>query len=88
MKSEHLIISGKVQGVFYRASAKKKALSLGVTGWVKNTPDNKVEAMVCGDNKAVQLFVEWCRTGPENANVEQVIVTEIPWEDFTSFEVR
>ena len=68
----HLIIRGKVQGVFFRASAKEKALSLGLRGWVKNTSEGAVETVVVGDEKAVQIYADWCKTGPKNAFVENV----------------
>jgi acylphosphatase len=75
MPSLHLIIRGKVQGVFYRASAKETADKIGITGWIKNTPDENVEAMITGNDDQLQQFVEWCRRGPRNANVTQVIAT-------------
>lgn len=68
----HLIIRGRVQGVFFRATAKKKADELGVTGWVKNTPDGAVEMHAEGDEQSLISFKEWCSKGPEGAKVEEV----------------
>lgn len=88
MTTIHLIILGKVQGVFYRATAKKTAISLGLKGWVKNTPEGSVEAMVYGEDAAVELFTSWCKKGPDNAVVEEVIITEMPGITFDGFEIR
>ncbi|HZI69378.1 MAG: acylphosphatase [Ginsengibacter sp.] len=87
MKTVQVLISGKVQGVFFRDSARKVANKLGVTGWIKNRPDEKVEAMVSGMEKEVQAFVEWCRSGPERAEVEEVLVSEKEQTHFERFEI-
>lgn len=86
MATIHLCISGKVQGVFFRATAKEVAEKLGVKGWIKNTWDDDVEAMATGSEEAVQKFIEWCWVGPRKAEVENVIVTkkeETPFENFS-----
>ena len=75
MKTIHLLIKGKVQGVFYRASAKKVAKELLLNGWVKNTDDGNVESIVSGESEAVDEFIEWCKKGPELAAVTEVIVS-------------
>ena len=75
MATVHLLIKGKVQGVFFRASAKEIADKLGVKGWVKNTWDEDVEAMATGKEEAVKKFIEWCWMGPRKAVVEDVIIT-------------
>ena len=85
MATVHLRIKGKVQGVFFRASAKEIADKLGVKGWVKNTWDEDVEAMATGDEEAVKKFIEWCWMGPRRAVVEDVIITpaqETFYDDF------
>ena len=85
MSTVHLIIKGKVQGVFYRATAKDVADELGIKGWVKNTDDDDVEAMATGTEEVVQKFIDWCKVGPRKAAVEDVIVTrkeEKPFQDF------
>ena len=61
MPAYHLIIKGKVQGVFFRASAKETAELLGVTGWVKNTKEGNVEAFINGDENKLQEFIAWCK---------------------------
>jgi acylphosphatase len=87
MATVHLMISGKVQGVFYRASAKEKALELGLSGWIKNTPDGNVEATVSGTDEAVQQFVQWCWQGPPRAVVSNVSVTPKPDSGLSGFKV-
>jgi acylphosphatase len=75
MRTAHLIIQGKVQGVFYRASAKKMADKLNVKGWIRNTEEGDVEALVAGDEAVLQQFISWCKEGPQGAHVTDVIVT-------------
>lgn len=87
MATVHLMISGKVQGVFYRASAKEKALELALSGWIKNTTDGSVEATVSGADEAVEAFVAWCRQGPPRAEVQHVSVTPKPDSGLSGFEV-
>jgi len=85
----HLIISGKVQGVFYRASTRDKAIRLGITGWVKNLPGGNVEAVFQGEKHKVMQMIEWCKKGPAYSRVDDVSVTwEEPKEEFETFEVR
>ncbi len=75
----HVWVEGRVQGVFYRQSAKAEADRLGLTGWVKNLDDGRVEAVVEGMQFLVQQWVEWSRKGPPHARVQQVHVqTELP----------
>ncbi len=88
MRTVHLVIKGKVQGVFYRASAKEKAEDLGITGWVKNTREGFVETVASGDDKAVQQFIEWCKKGPSNARVDDVVVTEQSPEQLNGFTIK
>ena len=87
MATVHLMICGKVQGVFYRASAKEKATELALSGWIKNTKAGNVEATVSGSDDAVQQFVEWCRQGPPRAVVSHVSVTPKPDSGLAGFEV-
>ncbi len=77
-KAVHLLISGRVQGVFYRYTAKKMAEHLGVRGWIKNLPDGRVEAVVAGPPSAVDAFVAWCKEGPPGAQVTEVKVSDGP----------
>jgi len=84
-----LRIKGRVQGVFFRDSARREAVRLGLTGWVRNCPDGDVEAVAEGDSQAVRDFVSWCRKGPRYAHVEHVQVMESPATDeFRSFRVE
>ena len=76
-KKLHLIISGKVQGVFFRDSTTSKAKEFGVNGWVKNNSDGTVEALYEGEEENLKQLLEFCKKGPEMANVEKV---EIKWE--------
>ncbi len=78
MPTIHLLIKGKVQGVFYRATSKKIADKLNLTGWIKNTINDNVEATVTGDQEQLQQFINWCKNGPEKAKVEDVVVTKSP----------
>ncbi|MEY2976999.1 MAG: acylphosphatase [Prochlorotrichaceae cyanobacterium] len=73
----HLYISGKVQGVFYRASAERVASSWGLAGWVRNLPDGRVELVAEGDRPQVEALILWCREGPPEATVTAV---ELSWE--------
>ena len=76
----HAIISGRVQGVFFRMETKRAADGFGVYGWVKNQLDGTVEAVFEGDRDRVDAIVDWCREGPPGANVADVTVS---WEDYT-----
>jgi acylphosphatase len=88
MKTYHLHITGKVQGVWYRASAKDKALALGLKGKVWNEHDGSVGAIVQGHEDVVQQFIDWCKEGPMLAEVNDVIVNEEPGHEiYGSFEI-
>jgi acylphosphatase len=85
----HLLISGKVQGVYFRASAKKIADQLGVRGWTRNTEEGKVEIVAAADSTALERFTAWCHQGPAAAEVDYVQITAIAsLEEFTSFSIR
>ena len=73
----HVFVSGRVQGVNFRASARDNARSAGVSGWVRNCDDGRVEAVFEGVRPAVQKMVSWCYGGPSYARVEHV---EVRWE--------
>ncbi len=88
MKTFQLRITGKVQGVWYRASTKDKALSLGLKGKVWNERDGAVGALVQGTDQKVSEFIEWCKEGPMLAEVNEVVIHEVPMtEIFPSFEI-
>jgi len=85
----HLIISGRVQGVFYRHNTMKKAVELELKGWVKNLPDGNVEAIFEGIPKRVHEMIRWCHMGPPFADVKNVEeVWEEPTDEFSSFDLR
>lgn len=85
----HVKVSGRVQGVTFRDSARQKAEELGVAGWVKNLPDGQVEAVFEGPSEAVEEMVEWCQSGPSLADVQDLeLEYGEPQGGFESFEVR
>ncbi len=79
---------GRVQGVFFRDTARRRAESAGVAGWVRNRPDGAVEAVFEGDAAAVGEMVGFCRRGPSRAEVASVEVEEERSEGLSGFEVR
>lgn len=85
----HVYISGFVQGVFFRSTTKRVADRQGVTGWVRNLPDGRVEAVFEGGEAAVKDLINFCRKGPPGARVEDV---EVSWEEykgeFNNFSVK
>ena len=87
MPTNHILIKGKVQGVFFRATAKDVANELGLTGWIKNTKEGDVEATVSGDDQQLKKFIEWCKRGPDRAIVEEVIINQEEETTFKSFTV-
>ena len=78
MRRVHVGISGRVQGVFFRATCARRASALGLAGWVRNASDGSVEAVFEGPAEDVDAIVAWCRTGPSRARVEDVRITEEP----------
>ncbi len=82
------MIKGRVQGVWFRESTRRKAVSLGIRGWVRNLPDGTVEVLAEGGEGPMSDFVSWCRQGPPSANVQQIIKKEEEWRnEFSSFEI-
>lgn len=85
----HVFVSGQVQGVSFRDATRQQADQLGLNGWVRNTDDNRVEAVFEGEPDAVSQMVEWCKSGPSSADVEDVSVeNEVSSGDLSGFEVR
>jgi acylphosphatase len=72
LQRAHVVVSGQVQGVFFRDSTRQKAEDLDLAGWVKNTPDGQVEALFEGPSDRVREMVRWCEEGPQQASVENV----------------
>jgi acylphosphatase len=89
MKTLHLRIHGRVQGVWFRESMRQEAERLGASGWVRNTPDGSVEATVQGSETAVDALVDWARRGPPQARMDRVEIEPIETnERFSGFEKR
>jgi acylphosphatase len=84
----HLVVSGRVQGVWFRASTRREADRLGLTGWVRNLPDGRVEAVAEGKSELLDDFVRWCGHGPPHARVDGVEETRgAATGEFTTFLV-
>ncbi|MFZ5449409.1 MAG: acylphosphatase [Thermodesulfobacteriota bacterium] len=83
-----VLIEGRVQGVFFRASTRDEARARGLTGWVRNLPDGRVAALFEGDKRVVEDMLRWCHKGPPYAYVDHV---EVEWQpplgDMTDFRV-
>ena len=90
-ESKRLLISGRVQGVFFRANTARVATGLGLDGWVRNLVDGRVEALVQGKQEVVQELIAWCHNGPRLARVDhlEIIATEVdPELEGRGFDVR
>ncbi|OGT35596.1 MAG: acylphosphatase [Gammaproteobacteria bacterium RIFCSPHIGHO2_12_FULL_37_14] len=83
----HYFVSGKVQGVWFRASAKEQADLLGITGWVRNLPDNRVEVLACGDKEKLAILQKWLHVGPKLAHIVHLAIEELPYKEYRGFEV-
>ena len=85
----HVFVTGRVQGVYFRQNTKQVATRHGVTGWVRNLPDGRVEAMFEGDDMDVNEVIEWCHIGPPKAKVEDVDVKFQKYTgEFAGFDVN
>ena len=84
----HILISGRVQGVFFRDNTRKQAQKLGIFGWVRNLEDNRVEAVFEGKKEKLEKILEWAKKGPMFARVDNI---DIQWQEykneFQNFEV-
>jgi len=84
----HVLVSGKVQGVFFRQALKVIAKKNNVSGWVRNLPDKRVEALLEGDSTSVNSVIKWARVGPANSRVEDIQVSNEEFRnEFSTFEV-
>jgi acylphosphatase len=88
MKARIIKVSGKVQGVFYRASTKDQADALGILGFVRNEPDGSVYIEAEAEETAMNRFIDWCRQGPRMARVDRCEVLEKEITEFRHFEIR
>jgi acylphosphatase len=85
----HIVIEGIVQGVFYRASTIEESSKLGLTGWVKNCSDGRVEAVFEGEIDKIEQIIEWCKKGPPGAVVSNVeTVLERATGEYDSFTIK
>jgi acylphosphatase len=87
MPTVHLIIKGRVQGVFFRATAKDVADEIGIKGWVKNTAEGNVEIIAGGTDEQLQKFIDWCKVGPRKAIVRDVVLTRMQEEILSEFKI-
>lgn len=79
-------ISGKVQGVWFRASAKEQADNLNINGWARNLPDGRIEVFACGTENQLDLFYDWLKHGPRLAIVNEYNREDLPWENYIGFD--
>ncbi|KTC83084.1 acylphosphatase [Legionella cincinnatiensis] len=79
-------VSGKVQGVWYRASAQAEARKLGISGWARNLDDGRVEVFACGTVDNLQMLYEWLKEGPKFAVVEECTYEELIWQEYSGFD--
>ncbi|HEB96147.1 MAG TPA: acylphosphatase [Sedimenticola thiotaurini] len=81
------LVSGRVQGVFFRASARHQAQSLGITGHARNLPDGRVEVLACGTPEAVDQFKAWLTRGPDGARVDNLACETVDEQRLSGFSV-
>jgi acylphosphatase len=87
MQTISIIVSGKVQGVWYRQSTKEKAIALGINGEVKNLPDGRVAITATGKKGLLDSLVDWCRKGPEKARVSEIEIKQLVLKQFDGFTI-
>ncbi len=88
MRTQQIKVLGKVQGVYFRASAKQKAMNLGIHGFIKNQQDGSVVLEIEGDEDAVNNMVNWCKQGPALARVSNIEVKNEAARNFVSFDIK
>lgn len=88
MKAVNIRVSGKVQGVSFRESAKQMADDLGLTGFVRNEPNGSVYIEAEGEEASIEKFVAWCKEGPEHAKPDAVTSSRQPLSDFDGFKIE
>jgi acylphosphatase len=82
-----IIVTGKVQGVYYRQSTKRKATTIGIVGTVQNLPNGDVKIIATGEKQQLEGFIEWCKKGPTQAKVVQLTIEPILLQPFKGFEI-
>ena len=88
-KRVHIYVGGIVQGVSFRYYTLQEAMRCGLSGWVRNLPDGRVEAVAEGDEAGVDRWVKWCHEGPRTARVDHVeVLPETPTGEFQGFRIR
>ena len=80
-------ISGRVQGVWFRAGTQKAANQFCITGWAKNLPDRRVQVLACGEETQIEQFAAWLHKGPLLAKITEIIEEDIPVQEFPTFEI-
>lgn len=88
MKHLEILVEGRVQGVFYRASTRDKARTLGLAGYVMNQPDGSVLIHAEGEDENLNQLITWCHEGPRNAIVTSLQTRELPLENFNEFMIK
>jgi acylphosphatase len=86
-KTMHCFVSGRVQGVCFRMATREQAMLHGITGWVRNLPDGRVEVMASGDAQQLQQLKEWLKQGPDLARVTDISVEELEYQEFGNFTI-
>ncbi len=88
LMSVHLIVRGRVQGVWYRAGTREEALKLGLCGWAKNCPDGTVEIHAEGEKESLEMLIKWCRIGPPAAEVSSLDIEWVEPQGLVTFEIH
>ena len=88
MKCLHLIVSGKVQGVFFRDSTRRKANELGLVGYVRNLPDGNVEVVAQGNEDKIKELISFIKNNPGHSKVKEIKINYKELENFNEFEIR
>ena len=88
MQTISITISGEVQGVFYRQTARERAIALGITGQVKNLANGNVLILATGSKESLDALIAWCHRGPSKAEVTGVVVSEMPLQQFYNFTIE
>lgn len=84
----NIIVKGKVQGVFYRASTREKAIGLGLFGWCMNLPNGDVQIHAEGEREALNSLLMWCKVGPPRAIVDSIDFEEVEFQAYSEFNIK